>query len=815
MKTLSTITSKILLIIAFFSTSVIGIAQQTIYQFIGGLTLPLQGNYGREAVFQDQLLWQMAEGTMDAPLEGLAASTQDDGTEVIWSDIQADDKETFRHRNLRGGYLYCEYESKKAEVVILEASGHNEVFINGEPRGGDVYSYGWVQHPVLLKKGRNTFLFRGARGQLTASLTAPLGEVFLSGRDALLPDWVEGWTSEVPGAIRLINASSKTIKGYKLTSFINGKMNQSIEVPQIGPLTSRKVPFMINGKGLKAGDTISLSFVLLDLKGKEVKMENIPVFEIKVKVPSDRRKETFISNIDGSVQYYSVVPPSLVDLKDPALFFTLHGASVEAVNQAAAYSPKDWGVIVAPTNRRPYGFDWEDWGRMDGKEVLEIVKEKYHPDPSRMYLTGHSMGGHGTWQFGVTYPGYWAAIAPSAGWYSFWSYAGKDMPDTPNPMEEIFLRASNPSNTLALSKNYLHYGIYILHGDADDNVLVSQARFMREHLAVFHADFCYYERPGAGHWWGNECVDWPPLFEFLDWHKRPELENISKISFATSCPGVSSESRFVTIWQQENDLDISSIEIKQDTTAKKITVGSENIQVFKLDLGHLKKGQPYDIICESDSFKIDPAVNPELFFKKGSNGWDQISEPDPGQKGPHRCGLFKEAFRNRMVFVYGTAGTKAENEWAYRKARFDAETFWCRGNGAIDVWSDEEFLKAKTSDRNIILYGHSEMNKAWSVLLQDSPIQVKRGQVSMGSKVIKGDNLGVYFIYPRNDEQNTSIGVIAGSGMPGMITAYPNRYFVSGAGFPDYMVFSSDMLKKDVEGVIAAGFFDSNWKLNE
>ena len=83
----------------------------------------------------------------------------------------------------------------------------------------------------------------------------------------------------------------------------------------------------------------------------------------------------------------------------------------------------------------------------------------------------------------------------------------------------------------------------------------------------------------------------------------------------------------------------------------------------------------------------------------------------------------------------------------------------------------------------------------------------------MGSDVFNGDNLAAYFIYPRKDEQKTSIGVVAGSGMPGMISAFPNRYFVSGAGFPDYMLYSSDMLKIGIEGVIASGFFNTLWEL--
>ena len=59
-------------------------------------------------------------------------------------------------------------------------------------------------------------------------------------------------------------------------------------------------------------------------------------------------------------------------------------------------------------------------------------------------------------------------------------------------------------------------GVYVLHGDADDNVPVSQARQMREVLGTFHPDFSYHEQPGAGHWWGSACVDWPPLFAFLN-----------------------------------------------------------------------------------------------------------------------------------------------------------------------------------------------------------------------------------------------------------------------------------------------------------
>ena len=60
------------------------------------------------------------------------------------------------------------------------------------------------------------------------------------------------------------------------------------------------------------------------------------------------------------------------------------------MGMAGSYAPKTWGTVVAPTNRRPYGFDWEDWGRHDAMEVLALAQAKFETDPRQTYLT-HSM----------------------------------------------------------------------------------------------------------------------------------------------------------------------------------------------------------------------------------------------------------------------------------------------------------------------------------------------------------------------------------------------------------------------------------------
>ena len=47
-------------------------------------------------------------------------------------------------------------------------------------------------------------------------------------------------------------------------------------------------------------------------------------------------------------------------------------------------------------------------------------------------------------------------------------------------VKQLLDDAVNASRTLLLEENLLHTGVYVLHGDADNNVPVSQARFMRD-----------------------------------------------------------------------------------------------------------------------------------------------------------------------------------------------------------------------------------------------------------------------------------------------------------------------------------------------
>ena len=381
-------------------------------------------------------------------------------------------------------------------VMLLEAVGDDLAYVNGEPRAGDPYEHGYVHLPVALHPGTNDLLFRCSRGRLKVTLATPSAPIALDLTDQTLPDLVVGETADTWGAVVVVNATAEARRGLILRAALAGQRATETPVPDIPPLTVRKVGFRLRGRPPGSGETAPVALTLLADKRHVLHSASLT---LRVRRPDQTQKRTFISDIDGSVQYRALNPAQPVgrNAPPPALFLTVHGASVEAIGQADAYSPKTWGNIVAPTNRRPYGFDWESWGRLDALEVLAAAKAQLHPDPQRIYLTGHSMGGHGAWQLAALFPDHFAAVGPSAGWISFFSYANARRFTNATPVEALLQRASASSDTLLMETNYLQEGVYILHGAEDDNVPVEQARTMAKQLARFHHDFQYHEQPGV------------------------------------------------------------------------------------------------------------------------------------------------------------------------------------------------------------------------------------------------------------------------------------------------------------------------------
>jgi len=779
-----------------------------------GVAVATGGRMVRTPFHTDPIEARIVAGTWTLPAAGETLSLPG-GTNRTWEAVSASADGSFNHPALRGGYFEVPYVSDSDRILLLRASGHSMAYVNGEPRAGDVYRNETVSLPIRVRRGTNDLLFATARGGLRVKLAVPSRPIAIDPRDPTLPDLILGQRNETFGAVLVVNATTEALSDLVLSASVAGGPSTETPVPSVPKLGTHKTGFRILHRGRSNTNRLDLELRLRH-RGKVIDTAHFP---ISIKPADQTRRETFVSEIDGSVQYYGFVParPMPGAPERPGLVLSTHGASVEAAGQAACYAPKTWTHVAAPTNRRPYGFDWEDWGRRDAIEVLDLVQSKYSTDPARTYLTGHSMGGHGTWQLGVTFPDRFAALAPSAGWISFASYGGGRRPEPTNEIQQLIHRAWTPGDTLVLATNYLHHGIYILHGDADDNVPVSEARTMRSVLSTFHQDFTWHEQPGAGHWWGNACVDWPPIFDLFARHRIPRDHEVGRNRFATANPGISASSRWITIEAQQHALARSSVDIRWDAPARRFAGVTENVRRLSFHLANLPGGTTPSVELDGQlltNLTVTPGTQ-RIWVARDGDQW-KSSDPSPrSAKGPHRAGPFKEAFTHRMLFVYGTRGTPEENAWSFAKARFDSESFWYRGNASIELVTDTEFFKShlRDRDRGVIVYGNADNNGAWNSLLADSPVQVRRGSVRVGSREITGDDLSCLFLRPRPGSEIASVGVVAGTGLPGLRLTDRVPYFMAGVAFPDVTVFGSDALTKGWSGARAAGYFGQDWSV--
>ncbi len=821
------------------------------FRFTRGLWIDGLADSGRRLINLDAVVARLATGDLN-PIAGdtLTAPWRKSEPLRTWKPIEASDKGDFASAR---GYLCATITADAPGVMMLVASGHALVYVNSEPRQGDPYGHGYVRLPVALRAGVNTFIFATAgRGPLSASLEPARAPLELLAADITRPDIIRAKSTPWFLGIPVLNASTTPRE-----AFLRARVRATDAPAKAwGPAAASRLVSL----GLLKS-VVSLEVAPSDLPtAPDAKPElaiEIGVFEtavattpldtvstqLAIREAHQTHNRTFISDIDGSVQYYAVVPPTppsstdagAADATKPALVLSLHGAGVEATGQASSYAAKPNMTIACPTNRRQFGFDWEDWGRRDAIEVLELTSASFNADPARTFLTGHSMGGHGTWNIGALLPHVFAAVAPSAGWLSFETYGGPvKFPGTTEPLaplDAMLRRALASSNTPALMANFANRGVYILHGDADDNVPVREARAAKDALTALGIPLGYHEQPGAGHWWGDAssgaaCVDWAPIFDLFAKHQPPATPPThASLRLMHAGPAARRDAAPLVIDQQITQGQLSTVHASLDRQNETLSIRADNVERLRIGPALLAGLTPRSITINDQPLGPPQLSNGALTLIHRGGRWlsDPRSPTDTGSSPPHKSaqfpGGFKSAFDHRFTLVYGTAGTPEENAWMLAKARFDAEQWWYRGNGRAVILSDAE-LRGQGAQGHVILYGHRSANAAWNALLNDSPITVDRGSITIGNSrpPLAGDDLHAFFVRPFTLPQATPtstimVGVVASTGRAGMIASDRYPIFSSGVGMPDVLILRASAWTEGLPGVLCAGYFDNNWNL--
>jgi len=135
----------------------------------------------------------------------------------------------------------------------------------------------------------------------------------------------------------------------------------------------------------------------------------------------------------------------------------------------------------------------QSWSSVPVIDLIDEIASKYRVDPNRIYLTGLSMGGYGTWDIATRYPYRFAALAPICG-------------------------GGNP----AAARLLRHLPIWVFHGAKDNTVPLSRSQEMVEALREVDGNVKFTVYPEAGHDSWTATYDNPELYQWFLKHKRQE-----------------------------------------------------------------------------------------------------------------------------------------------------------------------------------------------------------------------------------------------------------------------------------------------------
>jgi len=209
--------------------------------------------------------------------------------------------------------------------------------------------------------------------------------------------------------------------------------------------------------------------------------------------------KAYRSGVDNTLQPYRIfIPASYDGSKATPLLVALHGMGGDENSMFDGYQETlkreadRVGFIVACPKGRENASMYRGPAEQDVLDVMAQVERDYRIDLKRVYLMGHSMGGYGTWSVAIAHPDLFAALGPISG--------GGDI----NGMVKI----------KAIPE-------YVVHGDDDRTVNVSQSRRMVEAGKKVGAAITYVEVPGGSHVSVAE-PNFAPMLDFFAKQQRAD-----------------------------------------------------------------------------------------------------------------------------------------------------------------------------------------------------------------------------------------------------------------------------------------------------
>ena len=256
--------------------------------------------------------------------------------------------------------------------------------------------------------------------------------------------------------------------------------------------------------------------------------------------------------LDGIHQHYGVLLPDAIATGEPLpLQWWLHWRGGHA-HTAGAVIPgmfQDLGenrqaIVISPRGRGTSTW-YVGRAHVDVNEVWADVLARFPVDEDRVYVTGHSMGGWGSYLLSVLYPDRFAAAMPVAGPVTQGAWTGLDAPGCDDLRYEeepdytpcyISANGGRPreQHTRRLLENLRHVPLTILHGAADELVPVSGVTRQVEQLVTLGYRHRYLLFPTYEHYSHPVVDEWGAGAATFDQYVRNP--NPARVTYVRDMP---------------------------------------------------------------------------------------------------------------------------------------------------------------------------------------------------------------------------------------------------------------------------------------
>ena len=533
------------------------------------------------------------------------------------------------------------------------------------------------------------------------------------------------------------------------------------------------------------------------------------------------RLRAYKSDIDGLWQTYSISVPTAYDPTQRwPLIVSMHGHGWYAPYQGYPGARYAGAFCLSPQGRG--STDYKDLGELDVLAAIADVKRDFPIDEDRVYLTGGSMGGTGSFHLGCHYADQFAAIAPIVGnadnlaWTQRWGW-NRHFPGRFDDLREWIQEGHT---TRAFAQNFLNLPAYIISGSGDTVVPPEHSRNTVAEMRRLGCNVEYREYPACGHGGFSGEATSLGLAWACGWKRDPFPKKVTwKAALLKH-----GKAYWLKMEQLERPLEFGEF-TAEAIDANHANLRTSNLQAISIFLTSklFAADKPLFLNIDGEKVIIPPgnADSWQRLRKDPLHGWDleRYRLVPSLQKRANQEGPINEALMAPFIVVVGTQSSDPEMNLAWqREAEAFADWWKLRNNAPCRIVKDTDCQLSLVDKLNVILLGDARDNSLAALLCEHLPWRDALEPLRTAGVDLEAEDIGSMVVYPTGDYGPDRLLVRFAANSPaaawqmwGRFGNWFNWGVYDSKKYFDYCVY--DAKSCSPETMLLLGWFGTDWQV--